>query len=235
MKENHACCMACRCLTFNQIFLFYNGPEPPEDVFKNFTDIKPFKDTCKTRTMRDLVQHNNWAVLKGSVYQIGTETVPLPGPERAPQFLGDIYQHWVDASDEVALVPGLIASMAFQPAPKALARVARSKGGDLLDLDEDHDRLVVEFNYSFTFNSSSEDVDAAMRDTFGGVGDLVRHYTEAGDLPGDAYLPLFSNDAFYSQDYWGRLRPEKTALARRVQQELDPKGMFKKRTGGWKL
>ena len=204
-------------------------------MFKNFTDIKPFKNTCKTRSMYDLLKTNNWAVLKGSVYQIGTETVPLPGPERGPQFMDDMYQHWIDTSDEVKLVPGLVASMAFQPAPKALAKVARSKGGDLLDLDEDHDRLIIEFNYSYTFNSSSEDMDAAMRETFGGIGDLVKHYTEAGDLPEDVYLPLFSNDAFYSQDYYGRLRPEKAALARGVQQELDPEGMFKKRTGGWKL
>lgn len=204
-------------------------------MFKNFTDIKPWKNTCKTQTWRELATKNNWAVLKGSVYQIGTETVPLPSADRGPQFLGDVYDHWIEASDEVKLVPGLIASIAFQPAPKALARVARSKGGDLLDLDDDHDRLVIELNYSFTFNSSYDDVDAAMRDTFGGVQKLVHHYTESGDFPEDVYLPLFSNDAFYSQDYWGRLRPEKTALARRVQQELDPEGMFKKRTGGWKL
>lgn len=221
--------------THIQVFLFYDGPEPPEGVFKNFTDIGPFINTAKTQTMSELVSGNNWAVLKGSVYQIGTETVPLPSEADAPEVLGALFDTWVNASDGAALVPGTIASIAFQPMPKAIPRIARSKnGGDLIDLDDDIDRIIIELNYSFTFNASYEKVDTVMRDTYTGVAGVVQNYTEAGVLPADAYLPLFANDAFYSQDYFGRLRPEKAELARRVQREVDPEGVFKSRTGGWK-
>lgn len=216
------------------MFLFYDGPDPPEEVFKNFTDIKPFVNTCKTQTMSELVSGNNWAVLKGNVYQIGTETVPLPSSADGAEIMRAFFDTWSDASDGAALVPGTIASIAFQPAPRGLARVARQQGGDLLDLDDDIDRLVLELNYSFTYNASYAEVDEVMRNTYGGLREVVRNYTDAGSLPGDAYLPLFANDAFYAQDYWGRLRPESAVLARRVSQEVDPEGIFRTRTGGWK-
>lgn len=184
--------------------------------------------------MSELVSGNNWAVIRGSVYQIGTETMPLPSESDGPEVLGALYDTWVNASDVAALVPGVVASIAFQPMPKAITRIAKEKGGDLIDLDDDIDRFIIELNYSFTFNASYDDVDAVMRSTYSGIHDLVQNYTEAGVLPSDVYLPLFANDAFHSQDYWGRLRPEKAELARRVQREVDPEGVFKSRTGGWK-
>ncbi len=184
--------------------------------------------------MNKLLSGNNWAVIRGSVYQIGTETVPLPSAKHGPEVMGTLYDHWVNTSDVAALEPGVIASIAFQPAPRGLARQAQARGGgDMLDLDDDVDRLIIELNYSFTFNSSYPRVDGVMRDTYNGITDLVRNYTDAGVLP-QAYLPLFSNDAFYAQNYWGRLRPEKASLARRVQWEVDPEGLFRTRTGGWK-
>ncbi|KAK7754778.1 hypothetical protein SLS62_003338 [Diatrype stigma] len=216
------------------VFLFYDGPDPPEEVFKNFTDVKPFLNTCKTQTMSELVSGNNWAVLKGNVYQIGTETVPLPSSADGAEIMSAFFDTWANASDGAALIPGTIASIAFQPAPKGLARAARRQGGDLLDLDDDLDRLVLELNYSFTYNSSYAEVDDVMRDTYGGLREVVQNYTEAGRLPADAYLPLFANDAFYAQDYWARLRPESAVLARRVAQDVDPDGVFRTRTGGWK-
>jgi hypothetical protein len=49
------------------------------------------------------------------------------------------------------------------------------------------------------------------------------------------YLPLFANDGYFRQDYFGRLRPENHALARRVRDKVDPEGMFARRTGGFKI
>ncbi|RYP15350.1 hypothetical protein DL766_009431 [Monosporascus sp. MC13-8B] len=219
------------------VFVFYDGPEPPTGIFDNFTSIGPFINTAKTQSMSELISGNNWAVLKGSAYQIGTEMVPLPSAADGPEFLGAFYKHWVATSNMVQAEPGLIASMALQPAPRRLAAVARAKGGDLIDLDEDADRLVVELSYSFLFpdDLTYDRVERAMRATYGGVRNLARSYADAhpGEL-GGLYLPLFANDAFYAQDYFARLRPEKAALARRVAAELDPEGLFRTRTGGWK-
>jgi hypothetical protein len=49
-----------------------------------------------------------------------------------------------------------------------------------------------------------------------------------------AYSPLFANDANYQQDYWGRLKSGTREYARSVAEDLDPEGLFKLHTGGWK-
>ncbi|KAI1778637.1 FAD binding domain-containing protein [Hypoxylon cercidicola] len=217
------------------IFLYYNGPEPPQGVFDSFLDIGPTINSCKTQRYADLLSGNNWAVLSGSVYTIGTETIPLPSVEDGPEIMQSIYDHWVNVSDTAKFVPGLIASIAFQPMPKKIAQLARSKGGDLLDLDDDIDRIVVELDYSFLFPSDYDRIDQTMRETYGGFGDIVTRYQQSGQLPSDVYLPIFMNDGFYPQDYFGRLRPEKLQLAQRVQAEVDPDGFWKDRTGGFKI
>lgn len=218
------------------IFLYYNGPERPEGVFDKFFAISDFKlNTCKTQSMYSLLSGNNWAVLKGSVYTIGTETIPLPNAANGAEVMQKLFDHWVETSDTVKFVPGVVASVAFQPLPKKLAQVARAKGGDMLDVDDDIDRIVLELDYSFLGAASYPTIDETMRDTYGGFKTIVEDYQDSGLLPKDVYLPLFQNDCFYPQDYFGRLRPEKLALARRVQAEVDPKGFWKTRTAGFKI
>ncbi|KAI0420078.1 FAD binding domain-containing protein [Xylaria grammica] len=218
------------------IFLYYNGPEPPTGVFDKFFDISKFKiNTCKTQSMHSLLSGNNWAVVKGSVYTIGTETLPLPNEANGVEVMQKIFDHWVDVSNTAQLIPGLIASIAFQPLPKRLAQVARAKGGDMIDVDDDIDRIVLELDYSFLSNLSDPKVDKTMQDTYGGFKTIIEDYQDSGLLPKDVYLPLFQNDCYYPQDYFGRLKPEKLALARRVQAEVDPDGFWKTRTGGFKI
>ncbi|OTB00855.1 hypothetical protein M426DRAFT_323970 [Hypoxylon sp. CI-4A] len=217
------------------LFLYYNGPEPPQGVFDEFLAIGPIINTCKTQRYSALLSGNNWAVVKGSVYTIGTETIPLPSAEEGPEIMQSIFDHWVNVSDTAKFVPGLIASIAFQPMPKEIATIAKSKGGDMLDLDDDINRIVVELDYSFYFKSDFDQIDITMRSTYEGISSLVKGYQESSALPSDVYLPLFMNDGFYPQDYFGRLRPEKLALAQKVQAEVDPEGFWKERTGGFKI
>ncbi|KAI5925122.1 FAD binding domain-containing protein [Camillea tinctor] len=217
------------------IFLYYNGPEPPSGVFEGFTAVPHSIDTTKTQSMNSLLSANNWAVIKGSVYTIGTESMPLPTGADAPEVMQSIYDHWVNVSDTVKFVPGLVASIAFQPLPKQIARLAKEKGGDMLDLDDDINRIVIELDYSFWFDSDYAKIDTTMRDTYEGFQSLVKGYQQSGSLPSDVYLPLFQNDCFYPQDYFGRLRPEKLALAKKVQADVDPNGLWRDRTGGFKI
>ncbi|KAI2625678.1 FAD binding domain-containing protein [Hypoxylon sp. NC1633] len=217
------------------MFLYYNGPEPPQGVFDDFLAIGPIINTCKTQRYSDFLSGNNWAVIKGSVYTIGTETMPLPSKEDGPEVMQTIYDTWVNASDTSKFVPGLIASIAFQPMPKRVATLAKSKGGDLLDLDDSIDRIIIELDYSYTFESDTAQVDQTMRATYEGFQSVVTGYQESGLLPSDVYLPLFMNDGYYPQDYFGRLRPEKLQLAQKVQAQVDPNGLWKARTGGFKI
>ncbi|KAI0521889.1 FAD binding domain-containing protein [Xylaria bambusicola] len=218
------------------IFLYYNGPEPPKGVFDKFFAISDFKiNTCKTQSIHSLLSGNNWAIVKGSVYTIGTETMPLPSEENGAEVMGKIFDHWVNVSNTAQLVPGLIASVAFQPLPKKLGAIARAKGGDMLDVDDDIDRIVLELDYSFWGNAAYPKIDETMRATYDGFKTIVEDCQDSGLLAKDVYLPLFQNDCFYPQDYFGRLKPEKLALARRVQAEVDPNGFWKTRTGGFKI
>ncbi|KAL8347572.1 hypothetical protein RB601_003031 [Gaeumannomyces tritici] len=228
-------------IDFWTMFLYYNGPTPPPGVFDNFTAIRPLGNTCKTRTMSQLVSWNNWAVVKGSVYTIGTETIPVPPPpasgadaDTGLAALEDVHANWRAASKTVLTVPGLIASTAYQPIPRSMAALARSKGGDLLDLDDDADRIVLEYNYSFLSESDRSAVDVAMQATYNGVRERTQALVANGTLP-DVYLPLFANDGYYRQDVFGRLRPESQALARKVRDEVDPEGLFQERTAGFKI
>ncbi|KAI5861156.1 FAD binding domain-containing protein [Durotheca rogersii] len=216
-------------------FLYYNGPTPPPGVFDKFLAAGPTLNTCKTQRYSALLSGNNWAVLKGSVYTIGTETMPVPEKEHGLEVMQSLYDHWVNVSNTAKWVPGVVASIALQPVPKSLAKIARSKGGDMLDLDNDVNLIIVELDYSFLFKSDFPKIDQTMRDTYEGIGAMVSGYQQSGLLQREAYLPIFYNDGFYPQDYYGRLKPEKLELARRVQADVDPDGFWKHRTGGFKI
>ncbi|KAF2643412.1 FAD-binding domain-containing protein [Massarina eburnea CBS 473.64] len=214
------------------MFLFYDGPTPPAGVFDNFTAIGPFTNNCKTRSYSELLTYNNFAVLKGSIYTITTETVPLPDAANGAEVLRSVYDNWRNTTTDVLGVGGIVGSIAFQPIPKMLARKARAMGGDMIDLDDDIDRLIIEYNYSYWFSIDDGTMDAATQQLYKGTKDVVARFTQDGKLA-QAYLPLFANDGYFRQDYWGRLRT--ADLARSVRDRYDPEGFFAQRTGGFKL
>ncbi len=128
------------------MFFMYDGPTPPPGVFDMFTEIGPTINNCKTRTYYDLLTANNFGVIKGSIYTITTEMMPLPSVENSAEVLGNVYGYWKNTTKEILGVAGIIGSIAFQPLPKRLAREARNRGGDLIDLDDDVDRILIEYN-----------------------------------------------------------------------------------------
>lgn len=218
------------------LFLFYDGPEVPEGTFANFTSLGPLASTVRRRSYADLMALSNWVVLRGFAVLIGTETVPLPAAGAvADEVLVDgIHAHWRNVTQGALLVPGIVASIAYQPFPRRIAAAAREHGGrDLIDADPDADKLIVEMNYAFLLPSDYDKMDARMQETYGGIRDRVLAWQAEGKLP-DAYLPVFMNYGFYRQDYFGRLKPESRALAKAVAESVDPRGLFRTRTGGWK-
>jgi hypothetical protein len=215
------------------LFLFYDGPSPPPDTFKNFTSLGPTLNTCRQRTYADMMAFSNWVIVKASVVDIATETVPIPSRANKEKVMDTLHTHWRNVSSTVLDVPGIVASIAWQPFPRRIAQQARRLGRDLIDADEDVDRFIVEVNYSFVPQSQYERMADTMERTYGGIRERVLGWQADGTLP-QAYLPLFMNYGFFRQDYWGRLRPESRALARRVSEEVDPEGLFRDRTGGWK-
>ena len=214
------------------LFLFYDGPTPTPGLFTNFTSLGPIVNTLHTRTYADLMAFSNWVIVPASIVTIGTETIPLPSSGNQ-DILTSIHAHWRNVSSTVLAVPGVIASIAFQPFPKAIAAEALSRSPDLIDCDADADRMIIEINYSFLLPSDYERMSDTMEATYTGVRERVLAGQQAGRLP-DVYLPLFMNYGFYRQDYFGRLKAGSRALAHEVAERVDPGGLFRGRTGGWK-
>lgn len=227
------------------MFLFYDGPEPPAGVFDVFTSLGPSSNNCKTRSYADLLSFNDWAVVKGSVYTIATETTPLLAPDSPAAInateahLQACYDHWLAVAKAHADVPGLIASFAFQPYPTSFAQRARAidadlgGDGDLLALDTAADRIIFEFDFSYLkgLPVTDERVDNATQLVYGGMKEIVDAAVDGGSVP-DVYRPLFMNDGYWRQDYWGRIDPESREFAEGVKASVDPKNFWGKRSAG---
>ncbi|EJT72187.1 FAD binding domain-containing protein [Gaeumannomyces tritici R3-111a-1] len=216
------------------LFLFYDGPTPPAGIFDKFDKVGPTINNCKTREYGELLSYNNWAVLHGSRYVIATETTPLPPASDNGNMMRAYFDHWRSTSKKRAGELGIISSMAFQPIPKSLTRIARASGGDMLDLDDAADRIMFEFNYSYLLGTSDKAIDKTTVELTTGIKSLVDGFVQAGRLP-NVHNPLFLNDAYYRQGYFSRLRPEKRQKAVNVRKNLDPQGLFALRTGGPKV
>lgn len=225
------------------VYLYYNGPTPPEGVFDDFLAITPLLNTCTTRTYADLLYTNGKSGGQNGIVSLGSEMSSLPqgcvssiGNRTAAglHVFQDYFEYWQEVSRTMLAVPGILSSIAFQPIPRGMARITKEKGGDLLDLDDAVDRVILEFTMYYTSPTDAPFMGAKMEEMYGGIRERVLNFTEQGVLP-NAYLPLFYNDAFYQQDFSARLRPENAERARTVRQVVDPAGLFLNRTGGFKL
>ncbi|KAK7430977.1 hypothetical protein QQZ08_002507 [Neonectria magnoliae] len=216
-----------------QMFVFYDGPVVPKGTFDAFLAAGPTLNTAKARSYADLMADSNQFVRKATVYTMSTETMPLPSAAHGVEVLGDLHGFWRNVTQPMA-ESGVSCIIGYQPFPKRMARVSREKGSDMLDLDDDVDRLILELNYGYAMSQDAARIDRVMKKTFGGVRDRVVKWQEKGLVKRGVYLPLFMNDGYYSQDYFGRLRPKNQELAKKVAAKVDPEGLFRNRTGGFK-
>jgi hypothetical protein len=212
--------------------MFYDAPSPPEGVFDVFENIEPLLDLTQTRSMNDMLLFDNTFVLEGSIYTIATETMPLPNATAGPVVMNGIFDTWHEVASSVKNVAGAIVSMAFQPLPKSFLRRARELGGVVMDFDEDVDRIVIELDYSHWFPIDHPQIDQATVETYTNIGNKIKEYQAAGLLP-ETHLPLFMNDAYFRQDYWGRLKPETAQRFKAIQKKYDPQGILSARTQGF--
>ncbi|KAK0614903.1 hypothetical protein B0T17DRAFT_592779 [Bombardia bombarda] len=215
------------------LFLFYDGEVVPPNIFTNFTSIGPILNTFRLRTYADLMAFSNWVVVPGSIVTIATETISLPSSANVDAMF-DIHEFWRSQSGSVLLnVTGVIASIAWQPFPKRIAAAARENSVDLIDVDPDADRIILEINYSFLLQSDYAEMSDTMQATYGGIRDRVLAFQAQNKMP-NVFLPIFMNYGFYRQDYFARLKPAARAFAHSVAAAVDPAGLFRTRTGGWK-
>ncbi|KAF2762234.1 FAD binding domain-containing protein [Pseudovirgaria hyperparasitica] len=218
------------------MFVFYDGQDPG-DAFKQFLDIGPIANTAKKQSYASYLEANNFAAIRGFSYEMGTETTPLPA--KTDVYVLDSYiNFWRKTAKTLFATAGIIASIAYQPVPKRQLRIAKEKGGDLLDMDENYDYIVFEMNLSYInlpFDWDDKRVQDAMKTLYTGQKALIDGFIKNGSLPSIPHLPLFANDGNQGQDYWGRIKPEKRAFAKKVQELVDPDNFFRSRTGSWKV
>ncbi|KAF2399747.1 FAD binding domain-containing protein [Trichodelitschia bisporula] len=214
------------------LFLFYDAPAPPPGVFANFTQIPHLLDTTKRRSYHDLLTFNNGFVLKNQIYTIGTETTPLPAAEAQP-VMQELYSAWHTAAASVARVSGVVASLAFQPLPKSIPAISTQAGGLVTGWDTAQDRIVLELDYSYWYPRDNAAIDGAMNATIGGLKGVVERNVAAKVLP-EVKLPLFMNDGYFRQDYWGRIGGGSREKWGRIRRKFDAQGLWS-RTGGFAL
>ncbi|QDS75537.1 hypothetical protein FKW77_005382 [Venturia effusa] len=214
------------------VFYWYNGPQPPPGTFEKFDKIRHIIDGTKTRTLDELMRFNDNFVIKNSIYTIGTETTPLPDATVGAEVMEAFYDSWHKNALNVTDVVGAVASIAFQPMPKMISTISKASGGVVLDFDDSVDRIVFEFHYSYWYAKDDARIDHIMQKTYTDMGDLVKRFQGEGKLP-EAHLPLFLNDAYFRQDYWGRLKNKDKHVA--TMKKYDPEGFMRntKRTRGF--
>jgi hypothetical protein len=160
--------------------------------------------------------------------------MPLPNSTMGTEVLKGLYDTWHSVARTVKSVPGAIVSIAFQPLPKSINRISKEYGGLVLDFDDSVDRIIIELDYSYWNAADDDTIDQATVNTYTGLGAKVQEYIKAQKLP-DAHLPLFMNDAYFRQDYWGRLKSSNAQAHKETKRRLDPDGIFGKRTKGFKI
>ncbi|KAM0256203.1 hypothetical protein ACHAPA_012250 [Fusarium lateritium] len=216
------------------IIVFYDGPSPPPGVFDNFMELKPAINSTKTQSYASLVEKLNMFVIHNSRYGLATETIPLPSLYEAPSALRAYYDIWYSATQQAKDATGLVSSIAFQPLPKSIASSSWERGTDVLALDDSVDRIILQFHMSYWLAVDDARIDDATAAMSTDSRSLTLNSTMDGKLPA-VYLPLFMNDASRTQDYWGRVRAERRESAHILANQIDPNGLFRHRTGGFKI
>jgi hypothetical protein len=160
--------------------------------------------------------------------------MPLPNATMGTEVMQGLYKTWHDIASSVKSVSGVVVSIAWQPMPKSINRISKANGGLVYDLDDSVDRIILELDYSY-FNAKDDDlIDQTTVKTYSSLGQKIQEYIKAEKLP-DAHLPLFMNDAYFRQDYWGRLKSNTTKTHQETKRKVDPDAFWEKRIKGFKL
>ncbi|KAF1813382.1 FAD-binding domain-containing protein [Eremomyces bilateralis CBS 781.70] len=213
------------------IFFFYDAPEAPKGAFGKFEDISDLLDMTGTYTYPELLTKNSMGADSLS-NRASFRSITLPRIPSRPQFYREIEAQWETIFKDYAQShPGSIVVIAFQPFPAILAKNSASRGSNSMGLTaNDKDRFVLEI----TGQWSSADDDNTIWDLSKQLTDWIEEQIPQVTTPeSEQYLPLFMNDAAFSQDVFGSYKDVEKFRA--LQKEMDPTGFFSKRAGGFNV
>ena len=216
-------------------YLFFGGSTPPEGLFSEFLAQNWTLNEYGPKSYLEAISFADDTVITGESVQIAGETTPLPSAEYGAEVFGSYLEHFLaTAKSQGSSIPGLTLVFTFQPIPKRLASQSIAAGGDILSLDDKHDRIMFEINTWSPAVKYDVQVAKLIKDIFDGVKQRVDGFVKEKKLV-DAYRPLFMNDANWQQDFFGRIRAETRTFLKAVRAKYDSDGFFTRRTGGFKF
>lgn len=148
------------------IFFFYDGPEPPADIFADFEDIVPLLNTVKTQRYPELTDLPANSDLGQSTAN-GVNSFPNMPAEEMTEFLE---WHWNQANDaaikrSISRFDIQLFTMAIQPIPASMQNVSASTGSSPLAMDyRNGDKIWIEYNIGWLNPDCSEDCPKAVKD-----------------------------------------------------------------------
>ncbi|EGE00064.1 hypothetical protein TESG_07387 [Trichophyton tonsurans CBS 112818] len=217
------------------VFLTYNGPSPPEDVFRNFTQIPNVRNTVKRQSYHSLMLANDEYIRHGNRFSIGAETSVNPSGAHGYGIFKSFIDHWNNVTDDFIDIPGSVSSLALQPLPRSISTKAKESGGDVAGFDPRYDYMLLQIAVSWNSSTSDSVIEEATRKYYTVQGEMIKQFTDEGKLP-KAYRPLYLNDLNANQDFWGRVAPSTREKALAVRRAVDPTLLFQNRvTGGFRL
>jgi len=146
-----------------------------------------------------------------------------------------VHDFWYQNSAPIVRnIFGSVASIAYQPVPKSISLATEKYGGNVMDMGSDGHRIIMEYDYSYPngFRQNERDVLAATERLATGTREVIQKFIAQKKVP-DIPVPLFMNDAYATQDMWGRFG--KTDFMKKVKKQVDPEGVFGTRTYNWKM
>ena len=218
------------------VFFFYDGPEPPKEVFAEFEAILPLYDSLEAQSYPELLDiplNSDF----GQSTQNGVNSFPNMDLGNMTEFLE---WNWHQAND-AAFLRSLssfdiqLFSMAIQPMPASMQKVSVSFGPSPMAMDHRNgDKIWIEYNMGWLNSGCDTDCPKAIIDLIDEAKTYhVNNYAhvlptnyEAGDLSFAPYNPLFMNDAHFSQDVLKSYGEENYARLKSVHQALDPDNFF---------
>jgi hypothetical protein len=110
---------------------------------------------------------------------MSTETLPLPSRQNADEVMITLQNYWNRAtSDFVKKATGSAGIVVYQPVPKFVSQASARHGGNIMDMSESHNSIILEYDYSFMFNNNknAQNLEDTTRRMFSGAQDLITQF-----------------------------------------------------------
>lgn len=124
-------------------------------------------------------------------------------------------------------------SVDFQPLPAIVGKHSEDNGGNAMGLTgNDGHRVILEIQCAWSSEQDDETMRNISRELTAWLETKIPVWLGEDGGQGEAYLPLFMNDAMADQNVTGSYRDY--TKFKTLQMQADPEGVLRTRTGGFK-